>query len=69
MTDDRPVRPCPAGCADLADPHAAVLALLPLCSPAFLGRLKLHLVEVQRQLRGVQTTTKGEPEPRTIHRA
>ena len=53
-----PVEPCPGGCRELADPEAAqrrVLELLPLCSPAFLGWLKVDVIgRIQREQRGTQ---------------
>jgi len=53
MTEDRPVRPCPAGCAELADAERRILDLLPHCSPAFLGWLKLtYIGRVQREKLG-----------------
>ena len=53
-----PVEPCPGGCRELADPEAAqrrVLELLPLCSPAFLGWLKVDVIgRIQREQRGTR---------------
>ena len=53
MTEDRPVRPCPAGCADLADPLGRIRVLLRQCTPAELGHLKLYVIpQVQREKLG-----------------